>query len=36
MMLPIHNQLLAYATRAGVNIDVHPENQPLMMSVTFD
>lgn len=36
VLLPLHNQLLAYATRKGVNIEVHPENQPLMMSVTFD
>lgn len=36
VLLPIHNQLLAYATREGVNIEVHPENQPLMMDVTFD
>jgi peptide/nickel transport system substrate-binding protein len=32
----VHNQLLAYAARDGVNIAVHPENQPRMTTVTFD
>lgn len=36
VMLAVHNQLLAYATRAGINLAVHPENQPKMTSVTFD
>ncbi|MCC5968573.1 MAG: ABC transporter substrate-binding protein [Pararhodobacter sp.] len=36
VFLNIHNQLLAYATRSGVNVEVHPENQPHMANVTFD
>jgi peptide/nickel transport system substrate-binding protein len=36
VFLMVHNQLLAYATRDGVNIAVHPENQPTMTEVTFD
>jgi len=35
VLLPVHNQVLAYAMRSNVNLDVHPENQPLMSSVTF-
>ncbi|GGE12306.1 peptide/nickel transport system substrate-binding protein [Gemmobacter megaterium] len=34
-LLPIHNQVLAYATRTGVEIAVHPENSPLMMDVSI-
>ena len=36
VFLMVHNQLLAYAARDGVNIAVHPENQPKMTTVTFD
>jgi peptide/nickel transport system substrate-binding protein len=36
VFLPIHNQTLAYATRDGINLPVHPENQPSMTEVTFD
>lgn len=36
VFLPIHNQTLAYAMRDGINLDVHPENQPSMALVTFD
>jgi peptide/nickel transport system substrate-binding protein len=36
VFLMVHNQLLAYAAREGVNIEVHPENQPRMTTVTFD
>ena len=36
VFLNVHNQLLAYATRSGINIEVHPENQPNMWEVTFD
>ncbi|MGY6634924.1 MAG: ABC transporter substrate-binding protein [Alkalilacustris sp.] len=36
VFLNVHNQLLAYATRSGVNIDVHPENQPNMWEATLD
>ncbi|MRX49995.1 ABC transporter substrate-binding protein [Paracoccus sp. S-4012] len=35
VLLPIHNQVLAYAMRQGIELPVHPENQPLMTSVTF-
>jgi peptide/nickel transport system substrate-binding protein len=36
VFLMVHNQLLAYATKAGINVPVHPENQPSMTDVTFD
>jgi len=36
VFLMVHNQLLAYAARDGINIDVHPENQPKMTNVTYD
>ena len=36
VFLNVHNQLLAYATKAGINIEVHPENQPKMTTVTFN
>lgn len=36
VFLMIHNQLLAYAAKDGINIAVHPENQPKMTNVTFD
>ncbi len=36
IFLNVHNQVLAYAMREGVNLDVHPENQPRMTTVTFD
>ncbi len=35
VLLPIHNQVLAYAMRDGIDLAVHPENQPLMTGVTF-
>ena len=35
VLLPVHNQVLAYAMRDTVTLPVHPENQPLMSSVTF-
>lgn len=35
VLLPVHNQLLAYATRDNVQLAVHPENQPKMTTVTF-
>ena len=34
-ILNIHNQMLAYAMRDGINLPVHPENQPKMTEVTF-
>ncbi len=36
IFLNVHNQVLAYAMRDGINLDVHPENQPFMATVTFD
>jgi hypothetical protein len=27
--------VLAYAMKSNINLDVHPENQPLMRGVTF-
>ena len=36
VFLMVHNQLLAYAARDGVNVAVDPENQPSMTTVTFD
>lgn len=35
VLLPIHNQVLAYAMKDGMNLDVHPENQPRLYNVTF-
>ncbi|MCW5696674.1 MAG: ABC transporter substrate-binding protein [Bauldia sp.] len=36
VLLPVHNQVLAYAMRDDITLAVHPENQPLMTTVTFD
>lgn len=36
LLLAVHNQQLAYATKEGINLAVHPENQPKMTTVTFD
>jgi ABC-type transport system substrate-binding protein len=36
VLLPIHNQVLAYAMREGVTLPVQPENQPNMTTVTFE
>ncbi len=35
VLLPIHNQVLAYAMKDGMNLDVHPENQPRLYNVTY-
>ncbi len=35
VLLPIHNQVLAYAMRDDITLAVHPENQPMMTTVTF-
>ncbi len=35
VFLNVHNQMLAYAMRDGINLEVHPENQPNMTTVTF-
>jgi peptide/nickel transport system substrate-binding protein len=36
VLLPVHNQVLAYAMRDNITLPVHPENQPLMTYVQFD
>lgn len=36
IFLNVHNQVLAYAMRDDINLDVHPENQPSMWTITFD
>ncbi len=36
VFLNVHNQMLAYAMRDDINLDVHPENQPKMTTVTFN
>lgn len=36
VLLPIHNQVLAYAMKENINLAVHPENQPLLNTVTFN
>ena len=36
VLLPIHNQVLAYAMRSDITLPVHPENQPLLTTVTFE
>jgi peptide/nickel transport system substrate-binding protein len=35
IFLNVHNQVLAYAMRDTINLEVHPENQPKMTDVTF-
>ena len=35
IILNIHNQVLAYAMKDGINLAVHPENQANMSTVTF-
>ncbi|TVR10534.1 MAG: ABC transporter substrate-binding protein [Salinarimonadaceae bacterium] len=35
VLLPLHNQVLAYAMKDRITLPVHPENQPRMTSVTF-
>ena len=35
VLLPIHNQVLAYAMRDGLTLPVHPENQPLLTDLTI-
>lgn len=36
VLLPVHNQVLAYAMRDGVTLPVQPENQPNMTTVSFE
>jgi len=35
VLLPIHNQVLAYAMKDNITLAVHPENQPRIYNVTF-
>jgi peptide/nickel transport system substrate-binding protein len=35
VLLPIHNQVLAYAMKDNITLAVHPENQPRLSTVTF-
>lgn len=35
VLLPVHNQVLAYAMREDITLPVQPENQPNMTTVTF-
>jgi peptide/nickel transport system substrate-binding protein len=35
VLLPIHNQVLAYAMKEGLSLAVHPENQPRLYNVTI-
>ncbi|MVT00212.1 ABC transporter substrate-binding protein [Devosia marina] len=35
VLLPVHNQTLAYAMREDITLPVHPENQPNMTTVVF-
>jgi ABC-type dipeptide transport system, periplasmic component len=36
VFLNVHNQLLAYASRSGVSVEVNPENAPTMWTVAID
>lgn len=36
IFLTVHNQVLAYAMRDGLNLAIHPENQPNMATITLD
>jgi peptide/nickel transport system substrate-binding protein len=33
VLLPVHNQVLAYAMREDITLPVHPENQPNMITI---
>jgi peptide/nickel transport system substrate-binding protein len=35
VLMPVHNQVLAYAMKSNINLAVHPENQPRMYNVTL-
>lgn len=35
VLLPVHNQVLAYAMRDDMTLPVHPENQPYMTMIEF-
>jgi peptide/nickel transport system substrate-binding protein len=35
VLLPVHNQVLAYAMREDITLPVHPENQPSLTTVVF-
>jgi len=36
VLLPVHNQVLAYAMKDSITLPVHPENQPRMTTVVYD
>jgi peptide/nickel transport system substrate-binding protein len=36
VLLPIHNQVLAYAMNERISLPVHPENQPMLTTLTFN
>lgn len=36
VLLPVHNQVLAYAMKDTMTLPVHPENQPRLTTVTFN
>lgn len=36
VLLPVHNQVLAYAMKDTITLPVQPENQPNMTTVTFE
>lgn len=36
VFLTIHNQVLAYAMRDDITLPVHPENQPMLTTLTFE
>jgi peptide/nickel transport system substrate-binding protein len=36
VLLPVHNQVLAYAMKDGITLAVHPENQPRLYELTFE
>lgn len=35
IILNVHNQVLAYAMKEGMQLEVHPENQPNLSTVTY-
>ncbi|KKC38780.1 peptide ABC transporter substrate-binding protein [Devosia epidermidihirudinis] len=36
LYLPVHNQVVAWAVRDGINIEIQPDNSPKFGTVTFD
>lgn len=35
VLIPVHHQMLAYAMKTGIDINVHPENQPNMVYARY-